>query len=114
MRTIAINLGDNDFASTFYNLLETLNRAIEWNCEEMTRPQIVNCILSGIEHHYVTFQQGYNQGSRGYGPVPATVKYLLDNITILFDEEAEEDIENNFHNGEAWYLEIQTGKVYSY
>ena len=113
MRTVAIVLGDNDFGNTFIPLLETLYNAIQWNnglSEDCVRAFISSAAVS----HYIAFQRGSSWGEDGYGTLAHTAAYLAKKINVLFDEEAEADIESRFENGEAWYLEIPTGKVYSY
>lgn len=112
MRTIAIVLGDNDFGLTFIPLLETLNNAIQYNgelSEDCVRAFVKDAALS----HYKAFQRGSTWGDDGYGTFEHTEKYLQ-KAKVLFDDEAEADIATRFQNGEAWYLEIPTGKVYSY
>lgn len=114
MRTIAIVLGDNDFYYTMKPLLESVARAIEWHSKPLPKEEIITIINAGIEFHYLAFQMAGKHNSTGYGTVESSVKYLTERIKILFDEEAEKDIETRFNNSEAWYLEIQTGEVYSY
>lgn len=112
MRTIAIVLGDNDFGMTFMPLLETLYNAIQYNgelSEDCVRAFVADAAIS----HYMAFQRGSTWGQSGYGTIEHTEKYLK-KAKVLFDDEAEADIATRFQNGEAWYLEISTGKVYSY
>ena len=113
-RTIAIILGDNDFGMTFKPLLESIYNAFRWEALAFNSEVITTCINEGIRFHYLTFQRGNTHGKSGYGSNKGTVKYLTDNLKILFDDEAEHDIMTNDHDAGAWYLEIITGKVYSY
>jgi len=111
-RTIAVVLGDNDFGNTFKPLLETVYRAVRWN-DGLPSHVIETAIRSGIEFHYVAFQHGKRAGKSGNLSVPDTVSYLSE-IRILFDEEAEADIQERDHDSGAWYLELATGQVYAY
>lgn len=112
MRTIVIVLNDNDYGNTFRPLLETVYRAIDWN-DGLTTEVVKKAIFAGIEFHYLAFQLGGNFGKSGYGTIEETVKYL-GKIDVLFDEAAEADICQRFHDGGAWYLELATGKVTAY
>lgn len=113
MRTIAVILGDNDFGNTFYPLMETIYRAVQWNDltkypVEQAREFLTNAIKQNIKGHYHLFQRD-----------PGDVRWAwdsldLEKVRILFDEEAEHDIQTADHNHGAWHLCLQTGKVYSY
>jgi hypothetical protein len=119
IRTIAIVLGDNDFGHTFINLLDSIYKAIEYGSvtiqdkkEEQIR-DITYAIKNGIRYHYITFQLLSYGGNVSENMLERTLKYL-ESIRILFDEDAEKDIVEKDHDGGAWYLEVQTGKVYGY
>lgn len=112
VRTIAVVLGDNDYGNTFKPLLESLHRGIVWN-DGLSREAIETAIKAGVEFHYLAFQFGRHSGKVKYGTIESTMSHLND-IRILFDEEAEADISQKDHDGGAWYLELATGQVYSY
>jgi hypothetical protein len=116
MRTIAVVLGDNDFGNTFLPLLESIKALITHRGEEYITPEFIcDSIRAGIAYHYRAFQvgasrQGYFKTEEEFA---ATVKYLNE-ITIYFDAAAETDILNKDHDGGAWYLDLQTGRIDSY
>jgi hypothetical protein len=107
-RTIAIILGDNDFGNTCGQLLESIYRAWVCNDGKLSEYQIKESLEAGLEFHYRLFQSfDGNLHSQ-------TKRYLNSNVTVLFDEDAEKDIAANDYDSGAWYLELQTGCVYSY
>jgi hypothetical protein len=133
MRTIAIVFGDNDFENTFRPLLETVKRVIEHRdrnygiraylevrkgktvADAVVLPSISEdlvkkIIMNGALFHYQAFQEDIG---RGTSDSLRTSNYLQ-GIKVLFDEEAEKDILEKDHNHGAWYLELATGKIYSY
>lgn len=107
MKTIAIVLGDNDFGNTFVPLLNSINKAIQYS--NLPQESVEKCIRAGIEYHYMAFQLGGKSNDR----IPQTIQYLS-KIRILFDKDAEKDIENEDHDSGAWYLEVMTGEVFPY
>jgi hypothetical protein len=111
MRTIAIILGDNDFGNTMYPLLETVKRIVKWHegTGDMTQERVKDLILNGLEFHYRAFQQRPGEKDNS-----STFEYLRKNTRILFDAEAETDIQNQNHDSGAWYLELQSGVVTFY
>lgn len=109
MRTVAVILGDNDFGSTFRPLLESIHRSLLWH-GALSRDSVIRLIHAGLGFHYLAFQVG---GSHDDQDADRTVEYL-GRIRVLFDEEAEADIQQGDHDGGAWYLEIATGNVFSY
>jgi len=110
MRTILIHLGDNDFHSTFRNLLETVWNVLLYRGEEnLTKEQITQIILKGIEFHYFAFQNRFDKIDADNYNYIITYLHPMD---ILFDEEAEAFIEKRGGDSGSWYLEVQTGKVY--
>lgn len=111
MRTIAVVLGDNDFGNTFRPLLESVHRAILWQ-GGMSRERAQALITTGLEFHYLAFQQRQTVNGDALG-IQAE-DYLRARLRVLFDEEAEADIQNSDHDHGAWYLEVPTGNVYSY
>ena len=114
-RTVAIILGDNDFGNTFKPLLESLYRIWEYSSGEFDKEQLRQAILAGTEFHYRAFQL-IPYRPKQYDPekIERTVKYLKTNLLVLYDEEAEFDIQTKDYDGGAWYLELRTGKVYPY
>ena len=123
IRTIAIVLGDNDFGNTFRPLLEGLKAILEYhedrNGFSLTPEQIELVVRQSIMAYYVGYQYRfdptcYGDGSRTHeGHLGETRKYLND-IRVLFNEEAEQDIATKDHDGGAWYLELQSGTVSGY
>jgi hypothetical protein len=113
MRTIVIRLCDNDFGNTFRNLLETINRVLIFKkgTRDYTQEHITNCILEGIRFHYSAFQSTWDEADPEFN---RTVEYLESKVKILFDEKAEKFIEEHDDDHGSWYLEVQTGKVYSF
>lgn len=109
MRTLAIILGDNDFGNTFQQLLETVKRVMNWKLHSLQEDQIRLLIQEGIHFHVLAFQPPMDMSN-----IEDTVRYLKGNVKILFDDEAEEDISTKDHDHGAWYLELITGKIYSY
>lgn len=115
MQTIALVLGDNDYGNTVHPLLESLYRALVWN-GAWSRDAVERVVRSGLEFHYLAFQHGCDaQGAQATPEALAhTVAYLQQKLRILFDEDAEADIQGAGHDSGAWYIELATGKVYSY
>jgi hypothetical protein len=140
MRTIAIIFHDNDFGTTFMNLLDTLKRVFEyhganseplWLTAAMGRPQPEVLTRENVEYmirmmvisHYAAFQYSFRPKDYGTDHEPSPVAHehhlagiaeYLSKFRVLFDEEAEADIAKEWRNGEAWYLELQTGIIRSY
>ncbi len=116
MRTICIRLCDNDFGSTFRNLLETLYNVFIYSPPES--PEIVEKIIrEGLRFHYIAFQNQYDYSNRADKDIEEHFKDIekyLSDIKIYFDDEAEKFIQEHDHDGGSWYLEVQTGKVYSF
>lgn len=110
MRTIAFVLGDNDFGNTFRPLLESLKGAIAYN-SALSKEDVMAGMSSGIAFHYITFQCGGRQPSAEM--LQSTLTYL-EQIQVLFDEEAEADILNKDWDHGAWYLEVASGTIQSY
>jgi len=112
-RTIAIELCDNDFGNTFRNLLETVNRVLVYQAgmpECNDRKSVEEYIRAGVRFHYLAFQA---QLDRKENDLEHTMKYL-EKINVLFDTEAEESVATKDHDGGSWYLEVPTGRVFSY
>lgn len=105
--SIAIVLGDNDYGNTFRPLLQTVMRAVEYH-GELTKEQAAWMIRDGIAWHYKAFQ------NLGRGEPSAGMLGYLGSVRILFDDAARDDIASRDHDGGAWYLCADTGKVYSY
>lgn len=119
-RTLVISLCDNDFGSTFYNLLDTIYNVSIYlaNTKDLTKEHLEYCVREGIKFHYIAFQHvrrdfwNKNLEEEKAG-VESTVKYL-NRIKIYFDEEAEEFMKDKDHDSGSWYLDFQTGKTYSF
>ena len=113
IRTISVIYGDNDFPHTFNPLLETIIRAIEFRGKELTKNDIDFLIREGFRFHYMAFQMRFNKDNFDQH-LDFLVKYFKSNIKILFDEEAEFDIENNDHDCGASYVVLCEGIVNNY
>lgn len=114
VRTVVISLCDNDFGSTFFNLLETIMRAIEYHKgsrDELQKEDIEKAIYEAIRFHYLTFQS-LESLRENTSKLDYTLNYLQTNINVYFDDEAEKFISEHDHDGGSWYLETITGKVY--
>jgi hypothetical protein len=135
MRTIAIILGDNDFGSTFRNLLVTIKRVLEWHSvtsEPVWFPEVGRQLETIDEQniefmirflalpHYVAFQYSFNPKDYGGDKDKTSEDHLtsigeyFSKLRVLFDEEAELDIASEVHDSGAWYLELQSGSIMSY
>jgi len=113
IRTISVIYGDNDFPHTFNHLLETIVRALEWRGEELTRNDIDFLIREGFKFHYMAYQMRFREDKKHL----KDLDFLVDNfkdIKILFDEEAEFDIENNDHDCGASYVVLLDGIINNY
>jgi hypothetical protein len=110
MRTIAIVLCDNDFGNTFIPLLETIKRVIEHRGIDKVTPVDIDFIIrQNVMAHYFAFQFHFGvQEHRG------TTESYLKRIKVLFDEDAEKHITENDHDRGSWYLELHSGRVFSY
>jgi hypothetical protein len=106
---IAVILGNNDYNTTFVEVLESINRILMWR-ELPSKAFVEDLIRSSIPFHYLGFQVVEEQ----LGNVVQTVEYLQKSVKVLFNEEAEKDIETQDHNCGAWYLEVTTGEIYDY
>jgi len=116
IRTVAIILGDNDFGFVYYNLLESVKNLIKWfdgtdpECDMQTK------IVEFINQSSLAFYFAYNNWLtlETFIEKRTFMSEYLSEAKILFNEEAEEDILNNYHDYGAWYLEVQSGKIESY
>jgi hypothetical protein len=107
---IAIVIGNNDYNATFVELLETINRTLVWR-EFAPKTFVEDLIRSSIRFHYLAFQANLTKEAK---ELEQTVSYLQKNIRVLFNEEAQKDIETQDHDHGAWYLEVATGEIYDY
>ncbi len=110
MRTVAIILCDNDYGTTFRNLLETVWRVIAWR-DKISEEFITQVIRDGMMFHYRAFQQSNIQA---YRLDENTVMNWFNKVRILFDEEAEKFIQEHDHDGGSWYLTLVTGNIGSF
>ena len=113
IRSVAIILNDNDFGSTFRNLLETIGRVI-YNSPDIPEADIEEMILEGIRFHYIAFQNQYqykNNGPTYEDHFADTVEHLVTGIKIYFNHHAELKYENEDHNYGAWILNVDQLKV---
>ena len=110
MRTIVITLCNNDFSSTFVNLLATIRGVIAYN-PQLKEEEIVSIIKSGITFHYLAFSNCFKSSS---GDFERTASYLRNNIEILFDEKAEDKILHTDHDGGSYYLNLQDSTIGSF
>lgn len=113
MRTIVIVFGDNDFGHTFKPLLKSIYEAIQWHSDNISRATIEKCIRVGIRYHYLLFQYA-DRNDHTDEHLEFLMNTYFKDIKILFDEEAEKEIQEQDHDGGACYLEVITGNVYSF
>ena len=106
---IAVVVGNNDYNTTFVSLLESINTVLMWR-ELPSEAFVEDLIRSSIRFHYLGFQVVEEQ----FGKVVQTVEYLQKSVKVLFNEEAEKDIQTQNHDHGAWYLEVATGEIYDY
>jgi len=110
---VAIIRGDNDFYSTFTNLLHSVNNLIKYyegsfTLEEM-KYRVLIAIVSGVSWHYQNFQHD------GIIPEQDTIAYLTnDKLRVLFNEEAFHEWEHVDYDSGAWFLDCRTGKISSF
>lgn len=107
MRTIAIALCDNDFSNTFRPLLESIYNVLIWRGDEATEEKIREYIYHAVRYHYIAFQSRDDD-------VEDVVCYLQGKMRIYFDKEAEDYMIGKDHDGGSWYLEVRTGRFYSF
>lgn len=107
---VAIVLDDNDYYPTAQNLLETVWRALNWR-PTTSQEYIELLIEQGIKFHYLAFQ-----AAEGISELEVDEKseYLMKKVKVLFNEEAQKDIDTKDHNHTAWFLITHTGKICSY
>lgn len=113
MRSIAIILNDNDFGSTFSNLLKTIRNSIIYHNKPISEENVRKLIYVGIRFHYIAFQNTYNyikQGKDFESHVDSIEKYL-NKIRILFDDDADNECLSKQYDGGAWHLEIESGQI---
>lgn len=112
IRTIAIVLGDNDFSNTFRPMLNGLKLALDYRDDcQPNREQIELMIRKSILSYYVNYQYRFDLSTQE--DLTVTERYLQ-YVKILFNEEAEADIQTKDHDGGAWYLELQSGVISGY
>ncbi len=104
---VAIVVNDNDYYSTFYNLLETVVRVLKWK-PKTSKEHIEYLIKQGIKFHYLAFQATEESN------LEARESYLLKKVQILFNEEAQKDIDTKDHDHGAWYLVTHSSLINSY
>lgn len=115
MRTIAIILGDNDFDNTFRPLLEGIARILKWREPEQLPPNVIELIIrESTFGHYLAYQHRFDLESSYCHDSMVSLRDYFDTVLILFDEEAEADIAESDHDHGAWYLDVQSGLVFSY
>jgi len=107
---IAVVVGNNEYNTTFVELLESINRVLMWR-ELPSTAFVEDLIRSSIHFHYLGFQVSEEQQ---LGNVVQTVEHLQKNVKVLFNKEAEKDIETQDHGYGAWYLEVNSGEIYDY
>jgi hypothetical protein len=113
IRTIAIVLCDNDFVNTFEPLLESIKLALKHQKGMGFGEKDVEAwIRAGIPYFYRTFQW-HGTGALSEEDQEKSIKYLSQ-IKVLFNEKAEQHIEEHDHDGGSWYLDVPWGIVHSY
>lgn len=118
IRTVAIIFGDNDFGKTFLSVLNTVKRVLE-NKPETEEKELSTIIKFMAVSHYIGFQYSFdpsNYGGRHHSQ-DQHFSHIIDyfeSIRILVNESAEKDILTEDHDGGAWYLSLQDGKISGY
>jgi len=75
--TILIDFHDNDYISTFVPLLKSIVVLLE-EFPDLTKEQIQEAVIDGIEYHYKHFQGLPNLRRGDKFPIESSVKYLKD------------------------------------
>ena len=112
IRTVAIVLCDNDFHGVYLPMLHSIKHLIEyldgmdsdleWNIREF------------VKRSTLAFYVGFNWRSEKDPDDHASTERYLSKARVLFNEEAEQHILNNDHDGGSWYLEVDSGIINSY
>lgn len=122
MRTIALILGNNDYANVLVAMLESINEAIIWRTSEDPHPDLVgfridpdyvsNLLTESIRFHLAaySFDPQYPQGPFLDYLADAEL-YFRRKMKILFDDEAEFFISTNDHDYGSYYLTLLTGEI---
>lgn len=124
MKKIGIEFGDNDFHSCFTGVLEVLyntSKSSESNesrgsFEDLTKEQIciiVNQISYGM---YLLYQNKFTYNIEKNNVVDESlIEYLkIKPESILFDKEVDEYANSGkFLNGEAFFVDLNTGYTWS-
>ena len=111
VNSIFIKFFDNDFATTFLELLYTIKRAIvdDYECGDnyLTEEVIKKLIHQGILFHYLAFQCKYS-----YACWENTVLKNFNNMVIMLNDEADKEaievLKDRYSNGDVAYLNINS------
>ena len=110
---VAIIFSDNDFYSTFINLILSVNSLIHYLedtvlFDEM-KDRIRIAVSSGLLWHYQNFQND------GIVPNENITNYLLNKTKkILFNDEAYTEWQNVNYDMSAFYLDVDTENITSF
>jgi hypothetical protein len=96
MRTIAIILGDNDYGNIGSTLLYSIIDVLEYYDNNLAASAVEQIIRAGIEFHVIAYQPSDN--------VSASIKYVMNNLRVLFDDEADTFIAEHEHDGGSWFI----------
>lgn len=105
IHSILITVHDNDFYSTFINLLHSIREAVIYSGGELYQDEVERLIKDGVLWHYLAFQNHYR-----FGNPKSTERYLLDNLKVWFNTEADKKVQgmpSYESNGEYYYLNIE-------
>lgn len=109
---VAIVLGDNDFGNTMRPLLESVYRAYQFRGKMFDAEHLQEIIEEGLKFHYLAFQD-YGEVARN-PKTDSTVNYLLEGLTVLFNQDAVREIATQDHDKGAWFLSFVVGEVHSF
>ena len=114
IRTVALWLADSDMTYICMPLLESVYQALKFHSFMMRKDHLETMIrLSYKPYFYGFFVKHYDQNENGHAD--SVVAYLNESVSILFNREAEDKILSGLGDGHgSWYLECETGKIYSF
>lgn len=113
IKFVAIIIGDNDFGDTFKAILSTVQLTLEKN-PSITQEQMTQIIDMGIGFYYVAFQHTNHNTVNNQTDIDNVVKYLRDQMRILYNDEAVEASCSADHDGGAWYLDVIYNQISSF
>lgn len=121
-RSVAIVLGDNDFGTTFKNLLDTVVNTLIYD-PDTPAIAIETFIRSAVRSHYLGFQYKWEYHG-GVAPPETELQrlesYLLNGhgnsrpLRIIFDDAADLAYASEDHDHGAWHLHVASGQINSF